>query len=435
MGVLAASTLLVAGCSSGGSGDGASQSPDTTGTPLPSSASAAAGQDIPAELFGIHVGLLGVADVPIPPTAGSLRLWDSGVSWREIEPEQGKYNWAPLDAAVTKAEQMGARDVMWVHGSPPQWAARDPQAKGIYGQGTSSAPKEQPYLDTLRAVAERYKGRIRSYQVWNEANIKIFYRGTPEYLAELTAKAKSVIDEVDPANVLVGASTTVRAKGPYKDFYTGYTAKLSELGWPVDVMAVHLYPKAQDGPEVRAGYIRIVKSWLADRGWTGPIWDTEVNFGDRRDFAKTKVAISQEQAPGYVARTYLDSLVLGVARAYWYSWNDHSLGIDMVDPATGAVLPAGQAYLTLQEWLAGGKYQGCTGEIETPSGAQGAMSTCQFALADGTPGQITWTHSGTVAVAAPGGTTGLCHLDGSCESLTPGATFEVSAEPVLIRLG
>lgn len=383
----------------------------------------------------MHVGLLGVAEVPVPPSAGAIRLWDSGVSWREIEPAAGQFNWAPLDTAVQKAEAMGAKDIMWVHGSTPLWAAKDPNAKGIYGPGTSSAPKEAAYLDALRAVAERYKGRIRSYQVWNEANIKIFYRGTPEYLAELTAKARKVLDEVDPDALLVGASTTVRKNVPYKSFYTGYSAKLAELGWPLDVMAVHLYPLADQGPEERDGYIRGAKAWLAERGWTGPLWDTEVNFGDRRDFAEKEVVIPADQGAAYVARTYLDGLALGLSGVFWYTWNDHTLGIDMVDPATGAILPAGQAYLTLQQWLAGGSLVGCTGEITKPTGTAGAMTTCQYVLADGKPGQITWTHSGTTAVAAPGGTTQLCKLDGTCNPLTPGGTFEVGPEPVLIRLG
>jgi hypothetical protein len=364
-----------------------------------------------------------------------VRLWDSAVSWREIEPEAGQFNWTPLDTAVARAEAMGAKDITWVHGSTPQWAAQDPEADGLYGPGTSSAPKEAAYLDALKAVAERYKDRIRSYQVWNEANIKIFYRGTPQYLAELTAKARKVLDAVDPDLVLVGASTTVRKNVPFKSFYTGYSDKLAELGWPLDVMAVHLYPLAQEGPETRDGYITGVKSWLAQRGWTGPLWDTEVNFGDRRDFAKKEVVIPADQAPAYVARTYLDGLALGLSRVHWYTWNDHTLGIDMIDPATGAILPAGQAYLTLQQWLAGGSMVGCTGELTKATGAAGAITTCQFHLADGKPGQITWTHSGTTAVAAPGGTTGLCKLDGTCTALTAGATFEVGPQPVLIRLG
>ena len=140
----------------------------------------------PGELFGTHVGNLATGAEPLPPTAGAIRLWDSGVAWRQLEPVQGQIDWARMDSAVSQAEATGAADILWVHGSPPQWAALDPEAPGIYGPGTSSAPDQEAYLSFLRQVAERYKGRITSYQVWNEANIKIFYRGKPDYLAELT---------------------------------------------------------------------------------------------------------------------------------------------------------------------------------------------------------------------------------------------------------
>ena len=229
-----------------------------------------AGEPVARELFGTHVGNLASGAEPLPPAAGAIRLWDSGVSWRQLEPVQGQIDWAPLDSAVAQAEKIGAADILWVHGSPPPWAALDPEAPGIYGPGTSSAPDQEAYLSILRQVAERYRGRITSYQVWNEANIKIFYRGKPDYLAELTLRAKEVLDEVDPDALLVGASTTVRAAGPVKPWYGKYSAALAERGWPVDAMAVHLYPLADQGAGTRAAYVRLMRAWLAERGWTGP---------------------------------------------------------------------------------------------------------------------------------------------------------------------
>jgi hypothetical protein len=385
-------------------------------------------------LLGTHVG--GIIDPaqPAPARAGAIRLWDAGVAWRELEPAQGQVDWARMDAAVQRAEATGATEIVWVHGSTPAWAALDPQAPGLYGPGTSSAPDEQAYLDILRQVAQRYRGRITAYQAWNEANIKIFYRGRPAYLARLTAKAKEVLEQADPEALLVGASTTVRAAGPVKDWYDRYSAALAERGWPVDAMAVHSYPPGDEGIEERAAYIRTMKGWLADRGWTGPLWDTEVSYGDRRDFAKEIVVVPQEQAAAWVARTYLDSLALGVDRVHWYGWNIHILGVDQVDPATGALLPAGQAFLTLQEWLAGAGWGGCSGELMAPTGAAGALTTCTITTASGAPAQILFAHGGSASAPLPEGATEVCRLDGTCAA-AEGDTLEVGEQPVLVRLG
>jgi hypothetical protein len=359
-------------------------------------------------------------------------LWDSGVSWRQLEPVQGQIDWAPMDSAVSQAEATGAADILWVHGSPPQWAALDPQAQGIYGPGTSSAPDQDAYLSFLRQVAERYKGRITSYQVWNEANIKIFYRGKPDYLAELTLQAKELLDEVDPEAMLVGASTTVRSSGPVKPWFGKYSAGLAERGWPVDAMAVHLYPLAEQGAGTRAAYVRLMRAWLAERGWTGQMWDTEINYGDRRDFAKQEVVVPQERAAGWVARTYIDSLALGVDRVYWYSWNDHILGIDQVDAQTGEILPAGQAYLTVQGWFDGAHWQGCSGELMEPTGETGALTTCDLTTGDGFAARILFSHKGPATVAMPEGAAQVCRLDGTCDA-AQGDSLTVTADPILVR--
>ena len=389
---------------------------------------------VTAPVFGTHVGLLATGTQSLPPRAGAIRLWDSGVAWRELEPAEGQVNWALLDTAVSQAEQTGASDILWVHGSTPAWAAKDPTAAGLYGPGTSSPPRKEPYLEILRKVAERYRGRITSYQAWNEANIKIFYRGRADYLAELTADAKTVLDEVDPDALLVGASTTVRAAGPVKDWYGKYTAGLAERGWPVDAMAVHLYPLAHQGAEERAGYARLIRAWLAERGWTGPVWDTEVNYGDRRDFAKEIVVVPQEQAAAWVARTYIDCLALGIDRVFWYSWNDHILGVDQIDPQTNEILPSGQAYLTVQDWLVGARWEGCEGELVEPTGDDGALTRCTLTTAAGAPAQILFTHRGTTEVDVADAASEVCLLDGTCAP-AGGTPLEVTETPVLVRQG
>ncbi len=386
---------------------------------------------VPRALFGTHVKNLGVGGQPTPPRAGAVRLWDSAVAWRQLEPARGRIDWRPMDRAVAAAEAMGAADILWVHGSIPRWAAEDPDSPGIYGPGTTSTPDTKAYLGFLRKVATRYRGRITSYQVWNEANISIFYRGTPAGMAELTERAHVVLERADPDALLVGASTTVRAKGPVRRWYDGYVRGLAERGWPVDALAVHLYPKAEQGVGTRAAYIRTMRAWLAQRGWTGPVWDTEVNFGDRRDFATTTVVVPQRTAAAWVARTYLDSLALGVQRVYWYAWNDHILGIDQVDARTGAILPAGRAYLTVQKWLDRATWHGCTGELMVPTGQSGALTTCRTTLRGGAPGLIVFTNRGTTTMANPGGR--ICRLDGQCATLK-GARLTVGPSPVLIRV-
>ena len=144
----------------------------------------------------------------------SVRLWDAGVRWDQINPKKGQYNWAALDRAVSAAEAAGATEILYVLGSTPSWAASTFSDVDLYGPGTASFPKKSKYYLRLRkAVAKRYKGRITSYQIWNEANTRSFYNGG-KYdgwikLAKLTKKASKTIRSIDRKADIVAASSTV----------------------------------------------------------------------------------------------------------------------------------------------------------------------------------------------------------------------------------
>ena len=53
---------------------------------------------IPRTLFGLNVNQAALKKDPWPMVPfGSLRLWDSGTAWSQLNPAKGKYDWQPLD--------------------------------------------------------------------------------------------------------------------------------------------------------------------------------------------------------------------------------------------------------------------------------------------------------------------------------------------------
>ena len=135
---------------------------------------------------------------------------------------------------------------------------------------------------------------------------------------------------------LVAASTTVRAKGPVGRFGRAYGVAMRRVGWPVDAVSAHFYPPATAGPGTRVSYIKVMKRYYARYGaGRKPLWDTELNYGDRRARMPVKRVITGAAAATYVARTYIDSMRYGVARVFWFGWDFHILGTDMTREATG----------------------------------------------------------------------------------------------------
>lgn len=381
---------------------------------------AAPGQAIPAVAFGQHVAGIAAA-APADVTLDAIRLWDAGTRWDQVEPEQGQYDWGTLDSAVANAQAAGATDIMYVLGSTPQWAARNPNLSGLYGQGTTSLPSDpEYYLEFLRQVAKRYKGKITSYQVWNEANTRSFYEGDWIALAQLTKRAHETLQVVDPQAQLVSASSTVIPGKLFQteSFFVRYARALHELGDPVDAMAVHLYPvDTSKGPDVRAGSIRAAQKVLNRVEIDKPLWDTEVNYGDRRA-GLPQVIPDAQTAATYTARTFLDSATLGISRTYWYGWDLHVLGVDMTDDA--GITPAGRAFLTVREWLTDSRPAGC-------SNAEG-VRRCHFTAADGTAFTVVWALDGPVDLQTDG--LQVCRLDESCAAAD---NVTVDAQPVLLK--
>ena len=136
-------------------------------TLLPAAPAAAATPRIPGSFFGMHDGDTG--SYPTAPV-GAVRLWDSGVSWREIETAPGRYDFTRVDAQVNAARAHGA-SVLLVLGQTPRFHSTKPGTPGSYGPGAASMPTETSWKNYVYAVVKHFKGRGVDYQVWNEANV------------------------------------------------------------------------------------------------------------------------------------------------------------------------------------------------------------------------------------------------------------------------
>ncbi|HEX6888354.1 MAG TPA: glycosyl hydrolase, partial [Candidatus Nanopelagicales bacterium] len=335
---------------------------------IPATAASAAPSD---PLFGQHIAGIARGLPAGLPSVGAVRLWDAGVSWKDLEPGPDAYNWAPLQAAVANARALGASEILYTMGNTPAWAASDPNSsEALYGRGTNSHPRSNAdYVDFVDDMLAAVPG-ITAVQIWNEANLKDFYKGTPAQIAQLTKEVAPVI-RARGAKV-VAASTTVRPAGPVGRFGKAYGAAMRKAGaWKsVDVVTGHFYPPATKGPNERVKYIKKIKSYFKKYGAKKkPLWDTEMNFGDTRGYMRVKRQYTGDTAATYVARAYLDARRYGVQRVFWYGWDIHVLGTDMTSRGSGAVDAGGQGFLSIQEWLAGQGWGGCK--------VKAAVTTCK----------------------------------------------------------
>jgi polysaccharide biosynthesis protein PslG len=381
-------------------------------------ASADAASYIDDTTFGLHVPR--IADGAVPSVSyGTVRLWDSGVSWGQVEQRKGGYWWVGLDRAIGAANAQGA-EILYVLGSTPTWAASN-RSQGTYpNRGAASNPRSlTDWKRWVTAVVRRHGNSIDSYQIWNEANLRTFWQGTPAQMARLTLAAKRIIRNLDPTAKVVAASSTVRLTSAFNRFFPAYLTQLRKRGWPVDVFAIHTYGPSTASPALRATYVAKARRALrAARAPARPLWDTEVNYGIKgpgprypdKDIGGTKAAI-------YVAQTYLDGIRLRIARTYWYAWSPPTnlLGITLFDRTTGAA-----AYQTTFDWTANAWVTCRTGPVNSCVIDRSASRA-----------EVAWTSAGHAQpYVVPANATRACTALNACRAVPPGSTVSVGRMPI-----
>ena len=414
--IVATAAITLTACSSSGS------EPAATGSSAAGSSSAIPADGVQPSLVGMHVEGAEAGAWPSAPF-GALRLWDNGTAWSQIEIEPGLYKWDNLDGVMDNAQSKGMTDILMVLGTTPEWNAKKVSPDDYPQPGAASAPKDLDAWDAwVTEVVTRYKGRITSYQIWNEANLKNFWGGTPEEMADLTERAYDIIKKLDPDALVVSASPSTRLTASFDKFFPAYLKALAAKDWPVDVIGFHTYPKADGDPVARGALIKATQDALADAGAPDlPLWDTELNYGLAGPGDLPKEDITGVDAAGWVVRTYIDDLRYDVARSYWYIWTQKPYDLLGIQAYPGS--DAEQGFFALENWVFGSTFDGCE--------EAGNAVTCNFTR-DGQTSVVAWADSGEATYTAPEGAQLVCDPLANCTETTPGTEITLTTVPIRI---
>lgn len=402
---------------------------------LPVSPAAAVKVKIDRRLFGVHDSDARAGSWPAV-SPGSVRLWDSGVTWAEIEPAQGAFDWSKLDAVVAEADARGA-EVTLVLGQTPAWAD-DP---ALTGSGPQYMPRLDAWTNYVAAVVSRYKGRIDAYQVWNEANIVNYWAqnrdNTPQAMAQLTSAAYGVIKGIDPSAIVVGPAFATRLAWQRVYLRTFYNQRVN--GTPVwkrmDALSLNLYPEAGGTPETTMKLLASARSYLKLLGVpaTKPIWNSEINYGLATGGSGSSSRMPVEKQAAYVIRTYLLNAAAGIRRVHWYMWDRPAIGsVKMVAADGYTPTLAGKAFGVVGAWMRGGTLVGATKRARPCAKASNGLYTCVINFAGGVK-RVYWHPTRTVKVKVAPSAKSIVGLYGVPKPIKGGKTIKVNYKPVMVR--
>lgn len=336
-------------------------------------------------------------DNPPPQPAGYQRIWDGGSAWADMQWRPGPINTGGLDARIERVRKISGKNtkILYVFGLTPRWAAADPNA-GTWRNGSltgiASPPKDMALWDDfVTQLVTNFGDRIDAYEMWNEANLKTFWQGTPEEMAEMTARGANIIRTLDPTATILAPSTTTRLQTSMYNWSQQFVPALIERGLPVDGFAIHSYP-AGDLPTPEAALAARtadVRYWQATmRDLLRPVkgasarqvWDTELNYGlagpgpkrPGRDFT------SYEDMRKLLINSYTGSQWMGITQTTWFSYsaNDFPLFGVQFTPTLGLSQSNGLLPAPWEEnWTetSTGQSRGCSAEARDQQLAAGDL--------------------------------------------------------------
>jgi hypothetical protein len=352
---------------------------------IPASSQITAGvSPIPASFFGLTV--LNFGGVSPAVKFGTTRSWDAypSLDWSDANLSGGTYNFADLDNFIAVNQARGS-EIIYTLGRTPQWASSQPYVTGAYGPGQCAPPADlRAWDDYIRAIVTHAAGRIKYWELWDEANDPNFYCGDIPTMVTLAQHANQIIKEIAPSALILSPSVS---GGPGPEWLSSFLTDGG--GTYVDVIAFHGYWSAN--AEVVVNVIESYKNAMTANGAGGmPLWDTESSWAGFGDIGTP----SSGQQVGFIAKDYLLHWSQGVSRFVWYAYDGGPIWGGLWSSSTGASAAA-SAYNETYRWMVGAS-------LTAPCSAnQSKVWTCTFSRGGGYTAQAIWISNSTTTVIVP----------------------------------
>jgi hypothetical protein len=153
-------------------------------------------------------------------------------AWEAIEPQPGEWHFERADVILGELERRNLKLVVRLSDAP-EWAFANnvPQTKPAEGVVDTPPDNLDDWANYCRAVAERYRGRIAAYQIWNEPNLSREWGGQlpdPLGFVALLRACSEAIRAVDPDAILISPGLAP-------------TGNYDNIAWPDDLYFQHMY--------------------------------------------------------------------------------------------------------------------------------------------------------------------------------------------------
>jgi hypothetical protein len=202
-----------------------------------------------------------------------------GASWPSIERQRGAYNWEQTDAAFQAMMEANIIPFVTLGSGNELYTAKstydDPKLAEIYGYRpgppTQSDTAMEAWLKYVEATVDRYKDKIRYWEIWNEPNHRNYWGAPPNAkdYGTLVNQTARLIKSIHPEAIIIAGSMA----GLDPDFIDGFLS-MDEQQF-IDIISYHNYGaipekriyRAYEAWEVIKKYNPDIELWQGECGY------------------------------------------------------------------------------------------------------------------------------------------------------------------------
>ena len=171
-------------------------------------------------------------------TCGAKVIRDS-VEWGSLQPERDVWNWERMDFLVNLYSALGIEHQA-LFAFTAKWAAPlEAQQSRNWLDWNRCAPDLDAWRTYVRTMAERYRGRIRYWEVWNEPDLSGFNKMSLDEYVALQKATYEEVKKVAPESVVMTGGFATLSDHPGKKSPTFHRDYLNLAKGSFDVHAYH----------------------------------------------------------------------------------------------------------------------------------------------------------------------------------------------------
>ena len=203
-----------------------------------------------------------------------VTVWRGSIGWDDYEPERGRFDfrWLKQFAALADSSGITLRPYL---GYTPAWAAGGGKDDQVWNDPPKRIEDWRRFVTVLAGELRNHRS-IRSYEIYNEENVPLWWDGTVEEYAAVLRAGAAAVRRADPdAEVLLGGMVW-----PDPDWLKGACGGEGSF----DVLPFHAYPETWTpesvtvetylGPGYREDFLELADEHCGAK----PVWINETGF-------------------------------------------------------------------------------------------------------------------------------------------------------------